>query len=164
MRHKLERSGLRQWRRVCLCAIACLAGTAQAAGVYKWVDRNGIVRYDDHSLLAERLTRASIARGAVAADAKATVPAEFVEEVAKQCSDLKERSDSYAGAREIFGRDPSGNVYRFSDRQQALEVAYLQQDTYRYCRPLAAQYLLMEARAEIRAAEQQALKSATTDR
>ncbi len=104
------------------------------------------------------MTRASIARGSVAADARATVPQEFVSEVAEQCSDLKQRSDSYAEARAIYGRDPVGNVYRFSANQMALEVARLRQETRRYCRPLAAQYLLAEVRAALR--QQEALKTA----
>ena len=140
------------------CALL-LCGTAQAAGgVFKWVDRNGTVRYDDQSLLAERLTRASIARNAVAADARATVPEDFVREVAEQCRDLKERSSSYAEARAIFGNDPAGNQYRFSANQVALEVAQLKEQSQRYCRPLAAQYLLVEAHAELR--RQEELKTA----
>lgn len=145
-----------------MLSIACvllLCGAAQASGgVFKWVDRNGVVRYDDQSLLAERLTRASIARNAVAADARATVPEDFVREVAEQCGDLKERSRSYAEARAIFGNDPAGNQYRFSANQVALEVAQLREQSQRYCRPLAAQYLLVEARAEL--ARREALKTA----
>jgi len=129
-----------------------LGSAAQAAGggVYKWVDRDGVVRYDDQSLLAERITRATIARGSVAADARATVPEELVAAVARQCADLQERADAYREARFVYGRDPVGNQYLFSDRQVALEVAGLQQQARRYCRPLAAQHLL----AELRAAEQ----------
>ncbi|MES2683372.1 MAG: hypothetical protein V4650_07590 [Pseudomonadota bacterium] len=134
--------------RLLLAGLAlCMATAAQGAGgVFKLVDGDGVVRYDDYSLLAERLSRASLARGLVAADARATVPTEFVAEVAEQCRDLRERSDSYAQAREIYGRDPAGNQYRFSANQVALEVARLQQQTRLYCRPLAAQYLLQEAR------------------
>ena len=147
-------------RLACLLT-ACglvVAGSVQAAGVFKWVDRDGITRYDDSSLLAERMTRASIARDAVAADARATVPIDFVNEVAQQCSDLKERGNRYATARAIYGNDPAGNQYRFSEYQVALEVARLKQLSQSYCRPLAAQYLLAEARAELRRRE--AIKTA----
>lgn len=138
--------------RALFCAATLLlAAQAQAAsGVYKWVDRAGITRYDDHSLLAERLTRASISRGLVSADAKATVPAELVNAVAQQCSDIKERSASYASARAVYGHDPIGNQYRLSDYQLALEIARLKGETRRYCRPLAAQHLMAEAQAELR--------------
>lgn len=135
-----------------------LATAAQATGgVFKGVDEKGVVQYDDSSLLAERLTRATIARGSVAADAKATVPAEFVRTVAQQCSDLQQRGDSYQQARAVYGRDPVGNQYRFSANQVALEVLRLQQQSARYCRPLAAHYLLTEARAAAR--RQQQLKA-----
>lgn len=149
-------------RQAALYGLLMLAATlAQAAGgVFKGVDEKGIVQYDDHSLLAERLTRATIARGSVAADAKATVPAELVREVAQQCSDLQQRGASYQQARVVYGRDPAGNQYRFSANQVALEVLRLQQAATRYCRPLAAQYLLTEARAELRRQQQLAAASA----
>jgi len=159
MRRNLDCPLLRL-RLILICCGLLLAASAQAAGgVFRWVDRNGVMRYDDQNLLAERLTHASIARGSVAADAKATIPAELVAEVAKQCGDLKERSESYAQARAIYGSDPVGNQYRFSPTQVALEVARLREETRRYCRPLAAQYLLAEVRAEIR--RQDGLKAAT---
>lgn len=133
-------------RWLLLCGGLCMAMAAGASGgVFKWVDARGIVHYDDYSLQAERLTRASIARGLVDADPKATVPAELVAEVAHQCSDLKERSASYASAQVLFGRDPVGNQYRLSNYQAALERAVLVQQSQRYCRPLAAQYIRIEA-------------------
>lgn len=148
-------------RLAVLCVGLLLTVAAQASGgVFRWTDRTGATRYDDNSLLAERITRATIARGAVAADAKATVPAELVTEVARQCSDFHERSASYSEARAVYGRDPAGNQYRFSAYQVGLEVARLNEEIQRYCRPLAAQYLLAEARAEMR--RQEALKSAPT--
>lgn len=139
--------------------LLCTAVAQAAGGVFKGVDEKGVVHYDDYSLLAERLTRASIARGSVAADAKATVPAEFVREVAQQCSDLQQRSASYQQARAVYGRDPVGNQYRFSANQVALEVLRLQQAAVRYCQPLAAQHLLAEARRR----QQALLKSAPTN-
>ncbi len=137
-----------------------LSATALAAGVYKWVDRQGIVHYDDRTLSAERLTRATIAKRAVAAEATARAPQDFVEDVARQCADVSTRSASYAEARELYGRDPVGNQYRFSDYQLALERARLAHETRRYCQPLAAEKLLAEARA----ASQQALRSAAAGR
>lgn len=142
-----------------LLPLLLLASPAQAAGgVFKWVDARGITHYDDQSLLAERMTRATIARGGVAADPAATVSADYVAEVAHQCADLRQRTTSFAGARELYGRDPVGNQYRLSTNQVELERARLAQETSRYCRPLAAQALLAEARAEM--LRQRALKSA----
>jgi len=134
---------------------ALVFGSAvQAAGVYKWVDRQGVTRYDDQTLTAERLTRATIAKRAVASNPSAKAPTDFIAEVARQCQDVSSRSASYANARELYGRDPAGNTYRFSDYQLALERARLAEETRRFCRPLAAEKLLAEARAS-------ALKSAT---
>lgn len=138
------------------------AASAAGGGVFKWVGRDGVVRYDDQSLLAERITRATIARGSVAADARATVPEELVEAVARQCSDLQERAAAYGAAQSVYGRDPVGNQYLLSPRQVALEVASLQQQARRYCRPLAAQHLLAELRAAQRLED--AARSAALDR
>lgn len=139
------------------CAVLLLAllpAAAQAAGgVFRWVDRGGVVHYDDQSLLQERMTRATIARGSVPADAKATVPVEFVVAVARQCQDLRERSNSYAEAAEIFARDPAGNQYRLSETQAALERARLAQDTRAFCGPLASEKLLAKAMAALAEAE-----------
>lgn len=137
---------------LCVCLPLAVAQAA-GSGVFKWVDRDGVVRYDDQSLLAERITRATIARGSVAADARATVPEDLVIAVAEQCSDLKERAAAYRDARYVYARDPVGNQYLLSSNQVALEVAGLQQEARRYCRPLAAQYLLAELRAAQRVEE-----------
>lgn len=146
---------------LCGLMLLCASQAHAVGGVFKGVDEKGVVQYDDYSLLAERLTRATIARGSVAADAKATVPAEFVREVAQQCSDLRQRGASYQQARVVYGRDPAGNQYRFSANQVALEVLRLQQAATRYCRPLAAQYLLAEARAALRHQQQLAAAAST---
>lgn len=138
-----------------LVLVGCLfgaAGAAQAGGVFKWVDSRGITHYDDQNLLAERLTRATIARGLVEADPKATVSAEFVQAIARQCQDLRERSASYAGAQALYASDPAGNQYQLNERQVALERATLASEARRYCRPLAAQLILQEVREERRLA------------
>lgn len=160
MRPNPERRPLASQAALCGLLLLFTAQAQAAGGVFKGMDDKGVVQYDDHSLLAERLTRATIARGSIAADAKATVPADFVREVAQQCSDLQQRSASYQQARVVYGRDPVGNQYRFSANQVALEVLRLQQAAARYCRPLAAQHLLTEARAELRRQQQLAAASA----
>lgn len=137
---------------VLLVALLLLpTGTFAAGSVFKWVDRNGVVHYDDQTRLAQRLTRATIASRFVAADAKATAPADFVGEVARQCRDLRERSTSFEQATELYGRDPGGNQFKLTETQAALERAQLADKTWRYCRPLAAQHLLTEARVAARA-------------
>lgn len=131
-----------------LCfGLAALHGGAEAASVYKWVDRQGVVQYDDQTRTAERLTRASIAKRAVASSPSARAPVDFIAEVARHCQDVSTRRASYASARELYGRDPAGNQYRFSDYQMALERARLADEMRRFCQPLAAEKLLAEARA-----------------
>ena len=134
-----------------LALLLPLAAEAAPPAVFKWVDQSGVTRYDDQSRLAERLTRATLARRKVAADLTASLPAEFVQEVARLCSDLADRRDSYASARELFARDPVGNQYRLSANQMALERAQMSEEATRYCRPLAAEKLVREARLAIEA-------------
>lgn len=121
--------------------------------MFRWTDRSGVVHYDDQSLLEERMTRASIARGSVAADARATVPTEFVLAVARQCEDLRERSQSYREAVELYGSDTAGNRYRLSETQKALERAKLAQETREFCGPLASEKQMAKILAAARAAE-----------
>lgn len=126
-----------------------LQGPVEAAGsVFKWVDADGTTHFDDQSRLAERLTRSSIARRPIAAAASATVPADLIEAVRRRCEDLRARSHSMRGARELFGRDPGGNIYRLSERQVRLEQAAAEREQQRYCQPEAARRFHQELLAE----------------
>lgn len=132
--------------RVLALAALLLPAAAGAAGVYKWVDRNGVVHYDDSSRLGERLSRASIANRYIEVDPRATVPEELVRDVAAACAAARERSEAYETADALYGRDPFGNTVRLTDNQVRLEVGTLQRERRRYCRPNAAERLLAEAR------------------
>lgn len=127
--------------------LGLLATTASAGSVYKWIDRSGVVHYDDDSRIGEKLSRADVANRYIEVDPSATAPAELVREVNALCHDLAARSRSYAEATQLYGRDPFGNTYRMSDTQMVLERASLARETQRYCRPDAADKLLAEARA-----------------
>lgn len=120
--------------RVSALLLACLPVLAWPAGsVFKWVDAEGAVHYDDQSRLQQRLTRATIARGPVAAEPSATVPAELVAEVQRRCVDLRERAASMRTATQLYGSDPAGNVYRLSDRQAVIARAAADREQARYC-------------------------------
>ncbi|ROH93519.1 DUF4124 domain-containing protein [Stagnimonas aquatica] len=135
-----------------LCLALALPLAAGAAGsVYKWVDAQGVVHFDDQSRLAERLTRQSIARRFIAGEATATAPAELVTEVQRRCADLRERAASMAQSTTLYGRDPAGNVYRLSERQMALERADADQARDYYCRDDAARLIYQELLAVVRA-------------
>lgn len=137
--------------RPCALLLAALAAaTAQAAGVYKWVDRNGVVHYDDTQVVySQRMTREYMDQRQIAADPGWTgpVPGAFVEEVEKQCSNNRERLGNYQNAKQLFGRDPSGNSYPLTPRQVALMVAETERDAKRYCQPDAARKLYIEKMA-----------------
>jgi hypothetical protein len=145
-------------RSACLLLGLALPLAVSAAGsVYKWVDAQGVVHFDDQSRLAERLTRQSIARRFIAGEATATAPAELVVEVERRCADLRERAAGVVQASALYGRDPAGNVYRLSERQMALERAEAVQARDYYCRDDAPRHIYEELLAaarneEIRAA------------
>ncbi len=140
--------------RACLLLGLALPLAAGAAGsVYKWVDAQGVVHFDDQSRLAERLTRQSIARRFIAGEATATAPAELVVEVERRCVDLSERAAGIAQANALYGRDPAGNVYRLSERQVALERAEAVQARDYYCRDDAPRHIYEELLAALRAEE-----------
>lgn len=132
-------------------ALALPLAAGAAGSVYKWVDAQGVVHYDDQSRLAERLTRQSIARRFIAGEASATAPAELVAEVQRRCADLRERAAGMAQSAVLYGRDPAGNVYRLSERQMALERAEADQAHDYYCRDDAARLIYEELLAVARA-------------
>lgn len=132
-------------------ALALPLAAGAAGSVYKWVDAQGVVHYDDQSRLAERLTRQSIARRFIAGEASATAPAELVTEVQRRCADLRERAAGMAQSTVLYGRDPAGNVYRLSERQMALERAEADQARDYYCRDDAARLIYEELLAVARA-------------
>lgn len=130
---------------VCLSAWLLPVLVEAAGSVYRWTDAQGVVHYDDQSRLQERLTRATIARGPVAAEPSATVPADLVAEVRRRCIDLRERASSMRSAATLYGQDPAGNVYRLSPRQTALALIEADRDQQRYCHPEAPRHFYREA-------------------
>jgi hypothetical protein len=121
-----------------------------APGVYKWIDRQGVTRYDDRSAdKAQRLTRADIELRKIpdVPSWLGTVPAETVAEAALRCQIAQEREQAYSTARSLYGRDPSGNVYPLSPAQTQLEIAVARRDGQRYCGERGALNLQAEQRA-----------------
>lgn len=137
-----------------LILAVCVIGVAQARSVYRWVDRNGVVHYDDTNSGGQRMTREYLADRVIPDEPEwaGVIPGDLVAEVRQRCDNARERLANYRTASEIYGRDPSGNVYRLSVRQARLMVAELQAESDRYCRPDAAQRehadRIAQARAE----------------
>ncbi|MBA4285118.1 MAG: hypothetical protein C0434_06255 [Xanthomonadaceae bacterium] len=123
-------------------------GAVRAAAVYKWVDRDGSVHYDDQHRLEQRLTWDYLNGRQVPARPDATTPPAFVAAVAADCRLARERAEVVRAASVIYGSDPVGNVYQLSPRQQLLELKMAERDATRYCAPGAAERLYRELRAE----------------
>ncbi len=131
---------------VLFLATAGAAGIAHAAGAYKWVDAQGNTHYDDQNSLKQRLTLQYLNQRAVPEQIEATTPRDFIEAVAKDCANARDRVAVYRGARKVYGRDPVGNAYLLSARQQALEVEAAERNVQRYCSAGAAASLYREQR------------------
>ena len=138
-----------------VAALASQCVVAQARSVYRWVDEDGRVHYDDMNNRGQRMTREYMARREVPEqpDWAGVIPAEVVTEVRQRCANARSRLESYRSAPEIYGRDPSGNVYRLSDTQARLMLAEIRQESAYYCGDNAARRVHADRRAEDAARE-----------
>ena len=138
-------------RALLLTAALMASGLCSAGSVYRWVDKDGVVHYDDTNTVAERVTRDIFDRDIPdRPDWDGVVPGQLVAEVERRCTHARERLVNYRGAPVIYGRDPSGNVYRLSDTQARLMVAEISDEVDRYCAPGAARRIYTERRAQAR--------------
>ena len=128
------------------------AAHAARGGVYKWTDDRGNIHYDDQSLLAERITRSTLADRTVEPEPEIKVPDDFIKEIKLRCTDFSERAHNYRMAGQIFVRDASGISYPLSDNQAALARAEASKLKTRFCRADAPRLILLEERAARRAA------------
>lgn len=140
-------------------AVVLLLGSAlasfdsQARSVYRWVDKNGLVHYDDTSSGGTKMTREYMDDRVIPDEPewKGVIPGDLVAEVRQRCSNAKERLANYRAAPVIYGRDPSGNVYTLSPTQARLMLAEIQAESDRYCRPDAPRRVFEERRAQAKA-------------
>lgn len=136
-----------------LCAAALLVlGSAQAASVYRWVDADGVVHYDDTSSRGTRMTRQYMDDRVIPDQPQwqGVIPGELLAEVEQRCSNARERLLNYRAAPVIYGRDPSGNVYTLSTTQARLMLAEIQAEADRYCAPDSARRIHAERRQRTR--------------
>ena len=131
-----------------LIVSGALPNAAQAAGVFKWVEKDGSVHYDDQHRLEQRLTLDYLKDRKVPSRLDATTPPAFIKAVAGDCVIARERADLVGAASELYGSDPAGNVYKLSPRQQLLEVKLADRDVAHYCTAGAAERLYREMGAE----------------
>ncbi len=136
-----------------LIVTVLFSGAASAASAYRWVDKNGIVHYDDTNSGGRKMTREYMEDRVVPEEPEwaGVIPGEFVAEIQQRCSNATERLANYRSAPEIYGRDPSGNVYRLSNTQARLMLAEIQAESQRYCRPEAPRSIYNERIAAVRA-------------
>jgi len=121
-------------------------------GVYKWLDRSGLLHYDDASLTEPRLTLDILDARRIAPAQDQGVPKAYVAGIAQRCMATRDRLQNYQAARTLYGRDPSGNVYPMSPTQVALAMGALARDETRYCTPDAAKNLYLAEQRSSRAA------------
>jgi hypothetical protein len=134
------------------------ANTASANGVYRWVDRSGMVHFDDTSTGREKMTLEYLAKRQIApaTDWNGEVPADLILEAKDQCANTQDRLASTRGAKQLYGRDPSGNSYPLSAPQAHLLIEQTERETQYWCRPEAAKKIYAEQIARAKAAQQAA--------
>jgi hypothetical protein len=128
------------------CALAAGSFGAVASSVYRWVDKNGLVHYDDTSSGGSKMTREYLEDRKIAEQPEwvGAIPGDFSAEVGLRCTNARERLANYRTAPQIYGRDPSGNVYPLSSTQQRLMLAEIKAESDRYCQPGAARRVYAE--------------------
>lgn len=139
---------VRPWLAALVLLLA--APAVQAAGVYKWVARDGTVHFDDKTVTQPRLTQADLDHRIVDARPQEPAPPAFARQVEQRCDVSRVRLGNYRAARELYGEDPAGNVYRLSPRQVALSIAEVERDEATYCGTTAADALYAKRLAEAR--------------
>lgn len=137
--------------RIVATGLCLLATTAQAAGVYKWVDDRGVVHFDDTHLFLPALTQRTLDQRVIQARPGSPTPKPFADQVVEQCRLLEDRLASFRNAREMYGQTPWGDVYRMSPSQMQLTVLETDQARQRYCAPAAADTLYAQRLAELHA-------------
>lgn len=126
---------------------------AQLPGVYKWVDRNGQLHYDDTNVAGgTRLTRELLATRVVAPAKESgfTVPVEWVDLFARQCDLARSRGTTLERAVAVFGLAPSGHEFQYTDQQVRLMIVEARAEASTHCAPGAARQAYSAALAASR--------------
>ena len=132
---------------------ALWAHEAFARSVYRWVDKNGIVHYDDTQSAGQKMTREHFEDRDIPEQPEWTgvIPRYVIVEVQQRCANSRERLSNYRGAPVIYGRDPSGNVYQLSPSQSRLMLTEIQGEIDRYCADDAPRRIYEERIADAKA-------------
>ena len=135
-----------------LCALIW-SYDASARSVYRWVDRNGIVHYDDTQSAGQKMTREHFEDRDIPEQPEwnGVIPRDLVVEVQQRCANSRERLVNYRAAPVIYGRDPSGNVYQLSPSQARLMLTEIQGEIDRYCADDAPRRIYEERIADAKA-------------
>ena len=131
-----------------LLPLSLIAAPASAAGVYRWVDENGRVHFEDKNVInSKRVTRTDMSKRQIPANPDWPPPPDFVTEVKLACASQQDRLRSYEKAGVIVARDPSGNEAALSERQYRLMIEQVREEVQRLCAHDAPQRLYAEYRA-----------------
>lgn len=126
-------------------SLIAAAGPATAAGVYRWVDKDGNVHYEDKNVVdSKRVTRQDLSNRNIPAEPDWPPPPAFVLQVQLACASQQDRLRSYEQAGRIVARDPGGNESVLSDRQYRLMLAQVREEVQRLCAADAPRRLYAE--------------------
>lgn len=114
-----------------LIALFC-AGAAQAAEVYKWVDKDGKVHYGDRPKHDAQQIMADPADSSAATDPEA---AKTAEAKAAECSRKKAQLETYRKASSIKETDSLGRTREYSEEERQKLLALSEQQATEACAP-----------------------------
>jgi len=131
---------------VVMVALAVLAGTAEAARTYKWVDENGVTHYSQYpppkgevQVIQPNIALPSGARsgtadaGEAGADGDGDGDGEGAQTMTEYCNQLRNQAQMLASERDVRVRHEDGTLRPLEGDARASRRAEVDQQIQQYC-------------------------------
>lgn len=125
-------------RLIITMLMLCIAVTAVASGVYRWVDASGKVHYGDQPPPGAKTSEVHVkqTKPAPVAAAEAVTPVEPKDPVRRQqCELARAILEKYQKAPHLLMRRPDGKVHQLTPAEQAKTIAEAKARVTRDCSP-----------------------------
>ena len=111
---------------IAIALMLCLANTAEAQKMYRWVDEQGRVHYGDRPPPGKRQELRKARDPSAGQDAAGA-------EVSEACRELEQRLASYRSATELVEQDALGNKRSYTPEQRAQLIARTEEAREQAC-------------------------------
>lgn len=117
-------------------SILLCAGFVQAAGLYRWVDKDGKVHYTDRPIENAELIGGKPAAPEATEESEPKTDEELADEARTQkCELAKQRLEQYQQAGSLFSQDEFGNKRTLSAEEQVQSIVDMQKQVEAFCDP-----------------------------